>query len=183
MLRVSDQGGQKVPPFSFEASRKRMGKVVGQKSRLTHYLIVKSIIEILFVGALAVGFYLTAFTPFFRGSLDVADARNVAGWVVNHADPQARVEVQLYIDGQFAGDRQADIPRPDVKAAGRAEDERHGFVFDTPALSAGEHEARVFAVHESGSGKRRTLQLIGNPLLFSVTGSETHAAEVAPAQE
>lgn len=142
------------------------------RKRLTSYLIVKSIIEILFVGALAIGFYLTAFAPFFRGSLDNADARSIAGWVVNQAEPQAHVEVQLYIDGQFAGNRKADVSRPDVQAAGRATDERHGFVFDTPALSTGEHEARVYAVHESGNGERRTLQLIGKPLLFSVAANE-----------
>src|SRR2546423_738471 len=107
--------------------------------RLTSYLIVKSIIEILFVGALAIAFYMTAFAPVFRGVLDTADAQHVAGWAVNKSAPQAHVEVQLYIDGQFAGDRLADVARPDVKAAGRAADERHGFVFDTPQLPAGEH--------------------------------------------
>jgi hypothetical protein len=154
---------------------KNMETAVGPQARkrLTNYLIIKSIIETLFVGALAVGFYLTAFAPFFRGALDTADARNIAGWVVNQSQPQGHVEVQLYVDGQFAGDRMADTARPDVKAAGRAEDERHGFVFDTPQLSAGEHEARVYAVHESGAGQRRTLQLIGKPLHFSVAQSET----------
>lgn len=140
--------------------------------RLTDFLIAKSIIEVLFVGALAVGFYLTAFTPFFRGSLDAADARHVAGWVVNQSEPQSSVEVQLYIDGRFAGNRTADLSRPDVKAAGRAEDELHGFVFDTPPLPAGEHEARVYAVHASGRDRRRTLQLVGKPLVFSVAAAE-----------
>lgn len=142
------------------------------KARLTNFLIAKSIIEALFVGALAVGFYLTAFTPFFRGTLDYADARHIAGWVVNQAEPQAHVEVQLYIDGRFAGNRQADLSRPDVKAAGRAEDESHGFVFDTPQLPAGQHEARVYAVHMSGEGQRRTLQLVGKPLVFSITAAD-----------
>jgi hypothetical protein len=151
-----------------------MEKVVAPlaRARLTNYLIAKSIVEALFVGALAIGFYLTAFTPFFRGSLDLADARHIAGWVINQADPHAPVEVQLYIDGQFAGNGLADRARPDIKAAGRAEDEMHGFAFDTPPLLAGEHEARVYAVHLSGKGQRRTLQLIGKPLLFSVAPSE-----------
>jgi hypothetical protein len=161
--------------FLLQDGWKSMETAVGPKTRkrLTNYLIIKSIIEILFVCAVSVGFYLTAFAPFFRGALDTADARNIAGWVVNQAEPQAHVEVQLYVDGQFAGDLRADVSRPDVKAAGRAEDERHGFVFDTPTLSAGEHEARVYAVHESGEGQRRTLQLIGKPLHFSVAQNET----------
>jgi hypothetical protein len=142
------------------------------RKRLTSYLIIKSLIEILFVGALAIGFYLTAFAPSFRGTLDTADARSIAGWVVNRAEPQAHVEVQLYLDGRFAGDRLADAARPDVRAAGRAVDDSHGFVFDTPPLSMGQHEARVYAVHESGQGERRTLQLIGKPLVFSVAANE-----------
>jgi hypothetical protein len=144
----------------------------GVRARLTNFLIAKAIIEALFVGALAVGFYLTAFTPFFHGTLDLADARHVAGWVVNRADPQSRVEVQLYVDGRFAGNRTADLARADVKASGRAADENHGFVFDTPPLPAGQHEARVYAVHMSGEGQRRTLQIVGKPLIFSVSASE-----------
>jgi hypothetical protein len=154
------------------------------KHRLTKYLIVKSTIEILFVGSLATGFYLTAFNPYFRGALDVADAQHVAGWALNESAIQSPVEVQLYIDGRFAGDGRADVARPDVKAAGRAEDERHGFVFDTPPLPAGEHEARVYAVHASGEGVRRTLQLIGKPLAFHVDASEVKEANTtAPEQK
>lgn len=145
------------------------------KARLINFLIAKSIAEALFVGALAIGFYLTAFTPFFRGTLDYADARRVAGWVINQAEPQTHVEVQLYIDGSFAGNRRADLSRPDVKAAGRAEDEWHGFIFDTPPLAAGQHEARVYAVHMSGEGQRRTLQLVGKPLVFNVSADEAGA--------
>jgi hypothetical protein len=144
------------------------------RARITNFLIAKSIIEVLFLGVLAVGFYLTAFTPFFRGTLDYADARHIAGWVVKQNEPQAHVEVQLYIDGHFAGNRQADLSRPDVKAAGRAEDESHGFIFDTPQLPVGQHEARVYAVHMSGEGQRRTLQLVGKPLAFSVAAGEAH---------
>jgi hypothetical protein len=151
-----------------------MEKVVApqERARLTNFLIAKSVIEALFVGALAVGFYLTAFTPYFRGTLDYADARHVAGWALNQADSQSPVEVQLYIDGRFAGDGTANLSRPDVKAAGRAEGENHGFVFDTPPLSSGQHEARVYAVHMSGQGQRRTLQMIGKPLVFSVAPGE-----------
>jgi hypothetical protein len=151
-----------------------MEKVVarGERARLTNFLIAKSLIEVLFVGTLAVGFYLTAFTPFFRGTLDYADSRHIAGWVVNQAEPQKSVEVQLYIDGRFAGSGTAHLSRPDVKDAGRAEEEHHGFVFDTPPLPAGQHEARVYAVHMSGAGQRRTLQLLDKPLTFNVAASE-----------
>ena len=137
-------------------------------TRLTRYLIAKSLIEALLVGALAVGFYLTAFNPFFRGTVDEANAHEVYGWVVNEREPGERVEVQLYIDGRFVASRVADLSRPDVRAAGRARDEWHGFSFDTPPLDPGEHVARVYVLHESGEGIRRTLQLLGNPKRFKV---------------
>lgn len=154
----------------------------GARRRLANYLIVKSIVETLFVAALALGFYLTAFAPYIHGVLDMADAQQVAGWAVDQSSPQASVEVQLYIDGRFVSDGKADVARPDVKAAGRAADERHGFVFATPPLPAGEHEARVYAVHASGAGVRRTLQLIGKPLTFHVTANDAKDTST-PAQE
>ncbi|HYJ46236.1 MAG TPA: hypothetical protein VEV81_06445, partial [Pyrinomonadaceae bacterium] len=65
------------------------------RARLTRYLIFKAVAEVLFVGALAVGFYLTAFAPHYRGTLDFADARHAAGWAVNLSEPHGHVEVQL----------------------------------------------------------------------------------------
>jgi hypothetical protein len=153
------------------------GESAQPPGRLVNFLIAKSIIEALFVGALAVGFYLTAFHPYFRGWVDEANARQVHGWAFDSSSPYTRVEVQLYVDGRFVGHRTANLSRPDVKAAGRAADEWIGFVFDVPALDAGEHEARVYAVHESGGGVRRTLQLIGKPLRFSI---DTRAAQTSP---
>jgi hypothetical protein len=139
---------------------------------LAQYLIAKTFIEALLVGALAVGFYLTAFNPYFRGTVDEANSRHVYGWVVNERAPAMRAEVQLYIDGRFAASRVADLPRPDVKAAGRAADQWHGFDFEMPPLEPGEHEARIYVVHESGEGERRTLQLIDRPVRFHKQANE-----------
>jgi hypothetical protein len=149
----------------------------GVLSRLTNFLIAKSILEALLVGALAVAFYLTAFNPFFRGALDEATAQHVYGWAVDESSPAHRVEVQLYIDGRFAGTTIANLPRPDVRAAGRAEDELHGFSFETPMLASGEHEARVYAVYASADETRRTLHQIGFTRKFIV---ESGRRETAP---
>lgn len=137
-------------------------------SRLTHVLLGKSIAEALFVAALAVAFSYQSFHPFFRGSVDAADQSRVAGWVVDDSAPGARVEVQLYLNEHFAGGRVAQAHRPDVAAAGRAADEYHGFIFETPPLPRGTYEARVYAVHPVAGGGRRTLQLVGRPLSFTV---------------
>jgi hypothetical protein len=142
------------------------------RARLTQLLIAKSVVEALFVGVVAVGFYYTAFSPHFRGWNDVADARRLAGWAVNEAAPEKPVEVQVYIDGRFAGDTVANLSRPDVMRAGRSKTELCGFQLETPPLPAGEHEARAFVVHESNGGARRTLQQIGFPLRFRVAPEE-----------
>jgi hypothetical protein len=146
------------------------------KSKLGHLLIAKSMTEALLITAVSVGFYFATTNPQLRGVLDYADNQGVAGWAVDEGQPAARVEVQLYIDGIFVADRAAAEFRPDLRAAKRAEDDWHGFVFKLPPIPPGEHEARVYAAHASGGGTRRTLQLIGKPLRFRVTGSDNGGA-------
>jgi hypothetical protein len=138
------------------------------KSKLVHLLISKSMAEALLVTAIAVGFYFATTNRHLRGVLDRADRQTVSGWVVDEAQPSKRVEVQLFVDERFMGDTVANQFRPDVHEALRAEDDWHGFVFQTTTLPAGEHEARVYALYSSGSGTRRTLQLIGKPFRFRV---------------
>lgn len=146
-------------------------------ARLSHALIAKSLVEVLFVVALAVYFSYTSFNPYFRGSVDAADARTVAGWVVNEAAPAARVEVHLYIDGHFVSRRLADAPRPDVFEARRSADAHHGFIFNLPPLPPGRtYEARVYAMHGTPDGARRTLQEFGLVRRFSVEADETNAS-------
>lgn len=117
-------------------------------------------------GAAAVYLYASYFPPYYRGWGEVTAHRTVAGWAVNERLPEERVEVQLYIDGRFVAGGVANLPRPDVVAAGRARDERCGYSFDLPALAEGEHEARVYALHKVGDGSYRTLQMTGEPLRF-----------------
>jgi hypothetical protein len=139
------------------------------RRRLATLLFAKLTLDLLFVAALAVYAHAVAFHPFFRGSLDRADGASVRGWVVDRAQPERIVEVQLYVDGRFAAAGFADQPRPDVSAKGYASDERHGYVFTLdPPLPSGEHEARVYAVHASRGGARRTLQQIGSAFRFTV---------------
>ena len=146
-------------------------------SRLSHLLIAKSLIEGLFVVALAVHFSYTIFNPYYRGSVDGADARGVAGWVVDEAAPAERVEVHLYVDGHFIDSRVADAPRPDVYEAGRSRDARHGFVFELPPLPPNRtYEARVYALHRTGKAAPRALQEFGSAIRFSVPPDELNSA-------
>jgi len=137
------------------------------RRKLTHLLIAKSIAETLLVGGIAIVFFLTLFPPYFRGWGEVTP-NGVAGWAVNEAAPSERVEVQLFIDGQFVASSIASLSRPDVQAAGWATDEWHGYRFLLSAQAPGEHLAQVYALHSNGAGSRRTLQLLGDPIRLVV---------------
>ena len=137
------------------------------KSKLVNLLIAKSVLDTILVATIAVIVYLNAFPPTFHGWGEaVVQEQRIAGWAINDADPWARVEVQLFIDGKFVGTQVAQLSRPDVAAAGWAKDEWHGYSFIVKDLAAGVHEARVYAVHGSGGGTRYTLQLLGDPIRF-----------------
>jgi hypothetical protein len=153
----------------------RTGKAVPRLGFLTRVLIFKSVIDILLIGVISVVSYYSAFNPSLRGSLDEAGPEWITGWVLDLSKADARIEVQLYIDGRFQESRLADFPQPNLVTLDLAPDDKHGFFFYTPPLEIGAHEARVYAVHESGSGERRTLQQLGRSLRF-----QTSAAPAEP---
>ncbi len=136
-------------------------------SQLVNLLIAKSILETVIVGTLAVVVYTRLFPPTFHGWGEaVVESRSISGWVVNDADPWRRVEVQLFVDGKLSGMQVAQLSRPDVVAARWAKDEWHGYSFSVNGLAVGMHEARVYALHQSGD--RYTLQMLGDPIRFEV---------------
>jgi len=138
---------------------------------LVHILIGKSIFETLLIVSLAVFFFLDAF-PRFHGWGE-ATPHAISGWVVNNRAPWHRVEVQLFVDDEFVGRAVANQSRPDVLAAGWSEDEWHGYTLPIRSVQAGVHEARVYALHDSGQGARKTLQLVGDPIRFVVSQYRT----------
>jgi hypothetical protein len=139
------------------------------KKRLVNLLIAKSILDTILVGTIALVFHVRAFPPSYRGWGEaVAETQTIAGWAVNNAVPWERVEVYLFIDGRFWKKDPALHARPDVMAAGWAQDEYHGYAFTTPKMDAGIHEARVYALHSSGEGASYTLIMLGNPIRFEV---------------
>jgi hypothetical protein len=139
------------------------------RSQLINLLIGKSILETILVATIAVVVFLNVFPPTFKGWGEaVIETRTIAGWAVNDAEPWERVEVQLFVDGKLFGAQVAQLSRPDVAAADWARDEWHGYNFAVAGLAPGEHEARVYALHRSGD--RFTLQLLGDPVAFVVSG-------------
>ena len=83
--------------------------------------------------------------------------------------PVGRVETS-FIDGKLWL-LLSDVPWPDVVAAGWSKDEWHVYTFQLTSLDGGLHEARIYALHDSGDGVRKSLQLVGEPIGFSVDAS------------
>ncbi len=134
---------------------------------LLHVLIGKSILETLLVGALALFGFMIVLPPYFHGWGEFTNGK-ISGWAVNDAAPWERVEVQLFIDGKFVATAIANEPRPDVLAAGWSKDPWHGYTFPITSIGPGSHYGRVYALHESGNGRRKSLQLLGDPIHFVV---------------
>lgn len=135
--------------------------------QLTNALIAKSIIETILVGTIALVVYVKAFPPTFKGWAEaVVESQSISGWVVDNADAWRRLEVQLFVDGKLFGTQVAQLSRPDVVTAKWGKDEWHGYNFVVNGLTAGRHEARVYALHQSGD--RYTLQLLGDPIQIEV---------------
>jgi hypothetical protein len=135
--------------------------------KLVNLLLAKSVLEIIFVGTLAVVVYVKAFPPTFHGWGEaVVESRSISGWVVDNADPWRRVEVQLFVDGKLVGTQVAQASRPDVVTAGWAKDEWHGYSFVVNGLGVGIHEARVYALHQQDD--RYTLRMLGDQIRFEV---------------
>jgi hypothetical protein len=108
------------------------------------------------------------FPPGFTGWGEITSDRTISGWAINRRDATKRVEVQVYIDDQFVAYGVAELPRPDVVQAGWTNDPRCGYRFVIPALSPGEHVARIYAQSRVRDGNYVTLQMTGNPIKFIV---------------
>jgi hypothetical protein len=149
---------------------------------LVHLLIAKSIIETLFVSTLVLVYFLDVF-PHFHGWGEVVSTHAISGWAVNSRNPAERVEVQLFVDDKFVTQTIANQSRPQVVAGGWAKDEWHGFMIPVSGMELGNHEARVYAIHNSGRGARKTLQLVGHAFTFQVASDGTLKALDPPGEQ
>ncbi len=127
-------------------------------TKLLKAILAKAGIEFLII---LVAVSLAAYShlnPPIRGAIDVADATRIAGWAYDPREPRAHVEVQLFIDGQWAAAQRADEQRNDLVTAGAALDASHGFTFAVPELrlATGNHNVTIYALRAS-AGKNKAL--------------------------
>jgi hypothetical protein len=137
------------------------GKMLGETAvatKLLRAIIAKAGLEFLVI---IIAISLAAYShlnPPMRGAIDVADAMRIAGWAYDPREPNAQLDVQLFLNGQFVATRRADELREDLVRAGAAQNAQHGFTFSVPALqlAAGRYSVTVYAVR-AGGGKNKSL--------------------------
>ncbi|GAB2559629.1 PA14 domain-containing protein [Spirosoma areae] len=101
------------------------------------------------------------------GFLDEADCNSVRGWAADQGQPNVAVEVDFFIDGQYAGSTQASQSRPDVGAY-LGDNGNHGFSFTLPQSfrSGGNH-----SVEARFSGTAQGLN--SGPKAYACSGSSS----------
>jgi hypothetical protein len=77
----------------------------------------------------------------YYGVVDRRDCKEVAGWVMKTADPNASVKVELYIDDKLVDTLPAHNLRPDLRGKGGTG--RYGFSFEIPAAYKDERSHRA----------------------------------------
>ncbi len=141
-------------------------------TRLLHSVIVKTILELILICVVVSFAAFSNFNPQLRGAIDAADQTRVAGWAYDPQTPGEFIEVQLFIDGQFAAARRADERREDLVRARATENPAHGFSFTVEPLhlAPGRHTAQVYAVRRATGSNKMLLPLVKDPLTFHVSG-------------
>ena len=139
-------------------------------TKLLQAIIAKAGLEfLLIIGAVSLAAY-SHLNPPIRGAIDVAGPQHIAGWAYDPREPNANLEVQLFIDGRFVATRMADEPREDLVTAGAAENAQHGFNFalETPGLTLGKHLVNVYAVRPGGARNKSLLSLTKKTYEFEI---------------
>jgi len=141
-------------------------------SRLTRALLVKSLLELLFV-CLVLGLAgFRYFNPTIRGEITQADAVSVRGWVRNPLAPRDPIQLELAIDGRVIAIVTADEMRPEHGASALLRRGEHPFKFSFQRLPTGMHSVQVYAV-QATPGRALTL--------FPITG-RAQTFTLAPAK-
>lgn len=139
-------------------------------THLLKAIIIKAGLEIFVICAAVSLAAYSHISPPLRGAIDVAESTRIAGWAFDPDEPNSRLEVQLFIDGQFVASKIANEKREDLVKRGAANDAQHGFnfSFQPKQISSGKHNVQVFAVHSGAGVHKSLLSITRTPLTFEV---------------
>ncbi|MET0648021.1 MAG: hypothetical protein ABW208_15495 [Pyrinomonadaceae bacterium] len=163
----TEAGAQEAPGLRVPFSADEVGNATRARGRLAKLVTVKLALDLLFVCGLAIYTHAVTYRTGFEGELEHADGLGARGWVFDLERPGAHVEVQLFLNGQFAASANASEPVFDGATGDPSVRGRRAFVFRFEQPRFGEYEARVYAVREGPGGTRRTLQQLGDARHFN----------------
>ncbi len=125
-------------------------------NRLLKAVILKLLVEILFVCAATSIAAFAYFNPALRGEVELADAQRVEGWACDPLSTARPLEVQLFIDNRFIAATVADRVREDLITARLLRRVPFGFSFELNplALDPGRHRVQVYVVYPAPGGAK-----------------------------
>jgi len=132
-------------------------------------LVTKAVCDLVFVLALVVMFFISAFNYGTEAFIEVADGRQVIGHILSAKDGKSPPEVELYINGDFVA---ATRPQCETKVADRNVSRRCAFRFDLSGLGRGEYEAQIFASRARMERTLPAIQLLEAERRFTVAEAE-----------
>ncbi len=89
-----------------------------------------------------------------EGRLELVDKTWGYGYAFDPDQPDAALEVQIYLDGRYAGSLDASQPRAELVEDGTLPSPDHGFAFWMPRLSRGRHTIEAWAVDTDGTPQK-----------------------------
>lgn len=162
----TEAGAREAPGLRVPFSSDEVRGSKRARGRIARLIAAKLALDLLFVCGLAIYTHAVTYREGFEGELEHADGRGARGWASDLESPGAPVEVQLFLNGQFAASTITGEPLPEGAAGDSSGRAGRAFVFRFEQPRHGEYEARVYAVREGRGGERRTLQQIGGARHF-----------------
>jgi len=139
-------------------------------TRLFTAIVIKTLLEVIFICAIVTLAATANFHPFLRGAIDIADEKHIAGWARDPTSSDQALDVQLFIDGDFVAAMRSNEPRSDLVTAGAAKRPDHGFAFsiDSLKLAPGRHIVQVYAVREALGSNMVMVPIAKQPVVLEI---------------
>lgn len=134
-------------------------------ARLTRALVLKSLLELLFLCSVLSIAGFKYFNPTIRGQMTQADAVSVRGWVSNPLAPRHPVQLELVVDGHVI----ATVTAGEAEYGGLLRRGAHPFEFSFQRLPAGTHSIQVYVVQTTPGRALTLFPITGRAQTFTVT--------------
>jgi hypothetical protein len=134
-------------------------------ARLSRAVLLKSLLELLFLCLVLGVAGFKYFNPTIRGEITQADAVSVRGWVSNPLAPRHPIQLELVVDGRVI----AIVTADQAEYAKLPRQGAHPFEFSFQRLPAGTHSIQVYVVQTTPGRALTLFPIAGRAQTFTVT--------------